>query len=348
MEEKFQFEVIKQELPVIEFNYEELKSEIKAFADKRKDMAVTDENLNESKKIQKELASVRRKVDDARKKVKKIMSAPIKEAEEKFKELIGLITDVEIPLKEGLAVFEEIRREEKREKVRDLILEVIKECELDAIFSKKMEILDRYLNVSTSFKAIKEDLDIKALELKNLQNVEKENRAWIESQVSQASEIFGVVMKPEQYVKKYDRGIPMNQISDDIMLDGKNLLEAKEKAERDTAEKARIKAEADAAAKYAEQHQEEEVEEHNIEVPEIIKDGKIYNAKTGEYLRDSENLFQEQEADVVAKVVIEKEEVPFYEMVFKITTTYDVLEKLKEFFEQYQVDQEVVDFKEVE
>ena len=351
MEETFKFELTKQTMPIIEFNYEQLKAEIKMFAEKRKDMAVTEDNLPESKKIQKELASVRNKVDDARKKVKKQMSAPIKEAEEKFKELIAMIKEVEDPLKNDLAVFVEQERQEKKQRVLGFIESTYKKYYLDEKY-QNVEVTDRHLLKSTTIKAIKEDIDAKVLVQLELQNKEESDKriaaeelekqkTFIINQVAQANENFDTKLKAKDYIDKLINGSDPLQIGADISTDVQKILEDREDQERRkhaearaAAEETRRQAELEASL----EKDEPDPEEPHVEVPGVVANPKDYPAhdpKTGEILEE-----------VVAKVEIEKP-IFKYEFIFKITETYDRLALLSEFLKENNLEFEELDFKEV-
>lgn len=351
IKESFKFEVTKQTLPIIEFNYEELKAEIKVFADKRANMAVTEDNLPESKKIQKELAGVRIKVDAARIKIKKIMNVPIAVMEEQLKEILGLIIAVEDPLKVDLAVFAEKERKEKKERVLGFIKSTYEKYYLDKKY-QNVEVTDRHLLKNTSIKAIKEDIDAKVLVQLELQNKEEadkriaaeeleKQKVFITNQVDQANENFGTKLKSKDYIDKLINGSDPLQIGSDISTDVQKILQDREYQERQNHERARESAEqARRQAEAAKLEAEQDSEESQVEVPGIVANPSDYpdhNPETGEII----------EEEVVAKVEIVTE-VKKYEFTFKITETYERLELLSTFLKENNLEFEEVDFKEVE
>ena len=70
--------------------------------------------MSSCKSTQRELAGVRNKIDTYRKDKKKIFSKPIADFENQCKELISLVEKAEQPIKDGIKVFDDLKREEKR------------------------------------------------------------------------------------------------------------------------------------------------------------------------------------------------------------------------------------------
>ena len=80
--------------------------------------------------MQKELASLRIKIDTYRKDKKKSLSAPIVFFEEQCKELIALVEKAETPIKDGIKVFDDKKKDGKRDKAVSIIAEVVSRMEL--------------------------------------------------------------------------------------------------------------------------------------------------------------------------------------------------------------------------
>ena len=116
---------INKELPVIKMNFEEVKESLQETMKKYEGIIVTEEGLKDCRATQKDLASLRNKIDTYRKDVKREMLIPIDVFEYQCKELIKTIEDVEKPIKEGIKIFDDKRREEKREKALELIKESV-------------------------------------------------------------------------------------------------------------------------------------------------------------------------------------------------------------------------------
>lgn len=176
------------ELPKIEFNFEELKSELKKQLESYKNIVVAEEVLGDCKRCQKDLASLRTKVDVYRKETKKELSKSITLFEEQCKELIALIEEVEKPIKEGIAEFDNRKKEEKRIKAEEIITELFDEYGLGNKYREKIEFNKSWTNltakasdvreeVERQVKAIKEEIDRKMADKKIVEEtIRRENK----------------------------------------------------------------------------------------------------------------------------------------------------------------------------
>ena len=113
-----------KQLPEIKINFEELKitltDEIKRYAG----LVVSKQTLKSSISSQKELAGLKRKIDTARKDIKRELLIPIKKFEDECKELYILVENAETPIKKQIEKFEIERKEEvEAQIVEDLIAE---------------------------------------------------------------------------------------------------------------------------------------------------------------------------------------------------------------------------------
>lgn len=91
------------------WNFAEVKQKIQSDIEKYVGLVVTDENLKEMETAQKEIASIRTKVDGFRKAVKKKIEEPYKVFEGEIKELLQLIEKAEKPLKDQTLKYESDR-----------------------------------------------------------------------------------------------------------------------------------------------------------------------------------------------------------------------------------------------
>ena len=134
-------------LPIIRLmNFEEVKKNIIAITSKYDGLVVTEGTLKSCARDQKDLASLRIEIDNERKKIKKIMQSPILQFEEKCKELIQLVLDAEKPIKAGLDVFEQKRKDDKLELINEILGEMLKEAGLPE--NGKVTLYDGYTGLS--------------------------------------------------------------------------------------------------------------------------------------------------------------------------------------------------------
>ena len=153
------FKIKEEVLPVIHVNFEEVKQALQQTIDKYKGLVVTEEELQLCKSDQKELAKIRNNIDNYRKEKKKELSKPITVFENQCKELITMIEKAEKPIKDGIKVFDDKRREEKRLKALEAIREAIELYKLNSKYASRLNILDKYLNLSGSLKSVKDDIE---------------------------------------------------------------------------------------------------------------------------------------------------------------------------------------------
>lgn len=137
---------------VIEFNFEELKNEITEKAAVYANMVYTE---NQEKDAKQDVASLRKfnaAIEDERKKVKKQCLAPYEEFEAKVKELTGIVNGAIQNISGQLNSFEEQRKAEKLEKIKEFweSTEHPQWLACNQIFDKK------WLNKSESMKKIEE------------------------------------------------------------------------------------------------------------------------------------------------------------------------------------------------
>lgn len=91
---------------IFKFNFEEIKVALTQRTEKYKDLVVTEDNLKDMEKEQKEITSLRTKLESFRKSEKKKLEDPIKSFEMQVKDLQKIIASVEEPLADQLKKYE--------------------------------------------------------------------------------------------------------------------------------------------------------------------------------------------------------------------------------------------------
>lgn len=260
---------INKQLPVITMNFEEVKASLVENMEKYKGIIVTEESLKDCKATQKDLAGLRNKLDSYRKDVKKEMEKPIKAFESECKELIGLIAEVEAPIKSGILEFDNKRREEKRKFADVKIFEICQKLGLEKKYADQLTVLDKYLNLSTSAKSVVEDIESRAEALKQQQNMDKVKAEMIKANIESALETVNLTLKTPLKYKDFEKYLS-------IGWDGPRIIrEINERAAQiRQAEKA---AEEMATKRIEEEKQKEEVQipmDLNPKAPEVPKEVK--------------------------------------------------------------------------
>lgn len=183
-----EFNVIQAEQPIIKINFEEVKEMLTSKLEEYTGIVVTEDTLSGCKYAQKELASLRVNVDNERKKIKKELSAPISKFEDQCKELISMIEKVEGPIKEGIKVFDDARREEKRKVALKIIEEEAANAGLNETFKAKVEVKDKYMNLTATESDVRDDVIAQTISLKVQQNAEEDRLAIITSALDRENE----------------------------------------------------------------------------------------------------------------------------------------------------------------
>ena len=69
--------------------------------------------------------------------------------EAQCKDLISLIQQAEEPIKEGIKIFDDVKRDSKRLQAIELSKEVAEEYSLNEKYADRLEILDKYCNLNS-------------------------------------------------------------------------------------------------------------------------------------------------------------------------------------------------------
>jgi hypothetical protein len=210
------FEIQKEVFPVIAINYEELKKALSETMQQYNGIIVTEESLSACKAEQKQLAGIRNKIDSYRKEKKKELSKPITDFENQCKELITLVENAEKPIKEGISIFDDKKREEKRQKALELIQESIEASGLKQKFADKLTVLDKYMNLSASVKSVKDDIEQRAFLLVNEQAKEEEIIQIIKTTIENVNKTIKTPIQYEDFKNLVEGGYPIPKIIERI------------------------------------------------------------------------------------------------------------------------------------
>lgn len=219
-------EIKKEVLPIIEINFEEMKQALNTTLSEYKGLTVTEQSLSKCKSKQKELASVRVKIDTYRKDKKKKLSKPITDFENQCKELISLIEEVEKPIKDGIATFDDLKKDEKRNTALRLIKEVAVEQELNEKYASRLDVKDNYCNLTAKEKDVKDDLTARAMTLKVEQDREEELTDIIKDAIDSENERINRKMKLEDFKRYIDMGMSTKDVIAEIKLSANKIYEA--------------------------------------------------------------------------------------------------------------------------
>lgn len=143
-------------LQSIEWNFDELKQEVTKKANDYMNLVYSDDQVKEAKKDRADLRKFNTALNNKRKEVKGQIMAPYTAFESQIKELTGIVDQAIENIDTQVKGYEEAKRNEKLEKVKEVYKEAIGDLDRTVPFEKIFQ--ERWLNVSTTLKSIKEEI----------------------------------------------------------------------------------------------------------------------------------------------------------------------------------------------
>ncbi len=139
-------------LQKIDWNYEELKSEIQKKANDYKNLVYTADQIKIGKQDRAKFNKLKNALDGERKSIKKQCMQPYAAFERQVKELISILDEVVTNIDTQIKGYEEEERQIKLEKVKEIYKKTIGDLDRTVPFEKIYK--DSWLNVSTTLKSI--------------------------------------------------------------------------------------------------------------------------------------------------------------------------------------------------
>lgn len=139
-------------LKEIDWNYEELKTEIQKKANDYMNLVYTADQIKDAKKDRANLRKFVTALENKRKEIKRQVMQPYTAFEEQEKELIGIVDQAIGNIDIQIKGYEEATRQEKLEKIKGIYSKTIGDLDRTVPFEKIYK--DSWLNVSTTLKSI--------------------------------------------------------------------------------------------------------------------------------------------------------------------------------------------------
>jgi len=218
--------IINQTLPIIDINFDEVKKDLNEQLQQYKSLVVTEDSLTMCKANQKGLAGLKGKVDTYRKDIKKTMSEPIAAFEVKCKELVSLIESAEQPLKDGIKVFDDLKREEKRQSALTIIAETIIKHGISAKYASQLTVLDKYTNLTAKVSEVTEDIEQRAFILLGEQSKELELLELIQDAIDTANKRIKRQLGLAEFKRYIDNGMSTKDVIQMINANTERIFEA--------------------------------------------------------------------------------------------------------------------------
>lgn len=220
---------------VIDYNYEAVKKCVELKVQQYAGIIVTDDNLKQSKQDRDNLASARVAIDKFRKDKKKEMSVNIDLMEKQCKELISIIEGVEKPLQAGIDVYDNEKREKRRQQALKFIQTTTDSLGLRPEYASRLVVKDFYLNLTGTQKEVKEDINKEGLALKAEQDKHDADIQTILTVIESVNNSLFTKLDAEEFInalKFYSVSVIVDNINDRA-----DQLKEAEKRAREEAEK---------------------------------------------------------------------------------------------------------------
>lgn len=149
----------------IDFNHEELKTELSAKLQKYNKLVVTEDGIADAKKDRANLNKLRTALDNKRKEVKKDCLSPYEDFEKKVKEILSLVDEPILAIDSQIKVFDEQKKAEKEQEISNYFVGEIGELADLLPFSKIWN--PKWLNVGYKMDAISKEITEAIFKAKN-------------------------------------------------------------------------------------------------------------------------------------------------------------------------------------
>lgn len=189
-----------ESLAEFDANFETLREELRVYLDSYKSIEVTEETLSDCKSIQKEIAGQRRKIETVRKEVKRRFTEPLSAFEKQMKILVADIDSAEESLNRGIKHFDDQRRAKKKDIAIEIIREVADEFGLNEKYRSMITLEPKYMNLTASEKAVREDVQIQCDLLLEKQKAEERDRKAIVSMIEVENRSLNAKLDAEEFL----------------------------------------------------------------------------------------------------------------------------------------------------
>lgn len=244
-------------LQEIDWNYEELKTEIQKKANDYMNLVYTADQIKGAKKDRAKLNKFVTALEDKRKEIKKQVMQPYTAFEKQEKELIGIVNQAVANIDTQIKGYEEAVRQEKLEKVKEIYKKTIGDLDRTVPFKKIYK--DSWLNVSTTLKSITTEI------------AEIRDKVDSDLKVINADTSPYVFEMKEEYLKAFDLTAAMMKKQKLEETAKKKALFEEEQKQKEAQKQQRLKEE---AQKVASAGESKEVPEEPAEAPKPKRTGE--------------------------------------------------------------------------
>ena len=146
-------------IKAIEFNYDEIKSEMAAKVSDYKAMVYSDDQIKDAKKDRAELNKLVKAMEDKRKEIKALCLEPYNKFEKQMKDLVAIVNEPIGIIDSQIKAYEDEQKQKKVAEIREYYAGKGCDIDLDKFYDKKWE------NASVTMAAVKTAIDAKVDEI---------------------------------------------------------------------------------------------------------------------------------------------------------------------------------------
>lgn len=356
---ELQVKTIELEPAVIKFNHTDIERELQKNLAKYEGLTFTSESTTELRSTLADLRKGKKAVDEYRKKIKRELSAPIKNFEDTCKHLNEYFNDVIEPLNDQLKHFVAEERASKLKELEKVKAELIEKHDLNTEYVDRVEIQETFLAKSTSMKTATDSIEFQIKNLKMEQDKKAADKKVVESTAKLANAENDMSLSVEAYLtlletKNLEEVETM--INSHIEGEVKRREEEKAKQEAKRIEEERLRAEQE-ARRVKEEQEAKRIEEERIKAeqeeekevePEIVEE-VTYKAPPIEVTAPIEDIQESVSIDDLPFGDISDGEItdfePMSEVSYKVVATNEDHEALMDYMKrngiEFQIEMEL-------
>ena len=220
---------INETLPVLSFNYDDLKTWAIGLTERYTDLVVTEDAVADVKRDMAELNKNKARLEEARKETARRLSEPLRSFETQIKEICGIFDTAYAKLGGQVKAFEDAQREEKRNTVEGIVMSALHNAFGPFGPGKpsplQIPIHERWLNKTTTLKTIREDIAViiqRRIEDEQrkaaIEQARRDRAAAIESHVNMLNQQHGLNISVSRFITQVDLSIPLETVLSKITL----------------------------------------------------------------------------------------------------------------------------------
>lgn len=160
----------------VEFNFDELQTELKTSLEKFQNIVYTDETIPEAKKDRAGLNKFKEIIESERKRIKKLCLKPYEDFEAKVKILTGLIDEPILAIDTQVKTYEQKKKDAKKADIEKFFTDNVGELSellpLEKIFNEKW--LNSSVNIKNVFDEILQKIEKVKFDIKTIKDLKSE------------------------------------------------------------------------------------------------------------------------------------------------------------------------------